>query len=78
MTVNVEAAQRVLDNPEMSSSAYHERLSPLFGRSTIKLDEPELKEYRNLIAQAFTRKANDEWHTLGWIDQHQSSSHGDR
>jgi cytochrome P450 len=59
MTVNVEAAQRVLDNPEGSSSGYYERLSPLFGRSTIELDEPEHKEYRNLIAQAFTRKARN-------------------
>jgi cytochrome P450 len=63
MTLSFEAAQRVLGNPEMSSSKYYERVSLLFGHSMIEMDEPEHKEYRTLIAKAFTRKAMQEWET---------------
>jgi cytochrome P450 len=63
MTVNFEAAQRVLGSSDMSSGGYYKRVSPLFGHSMIEMDEPEHKEYRSLIAQAFTRKAMEEWET---------------
>jgi cytochrome P450 len=61
VTVSFQAAQAVLGNPDMSSGGYYERVSVLFGHSMIEMDEPEHKEYRSLIAQAFTRKAMDEW-----------------
>jgi len=61
MTMSFEAAQKVLGSPNMSSSGYYERVSPVFGHSMIEMDEPEHKEYRSLIAQAFTRKAMEEW-----------------
>ena len=60
-TVSFEAAHAVLGNPVMSSSGYYDRVSLLFGHSMIEMDEPEHKEYRSLIAQAFTRKAMEEW-----------------
>ncbi len=60
-TVSFDAAQAVLGDPEMSSAGYYERVSVVFGHSMIEMDEPEHKEYRNLIAQAFTRRAMDEW-----------------
>ncbi len=63
LTVSFDAAQVVLGNPEMSSAGYYERVSVVFGHSMIEMDEPEHKEYRNLIAQAFTRKAMNEWET---------------
>lgn len=63
MTVSFEAAQQVLGSPTMSSSGYYERVSVVFGHSMIEMDEPEHKEYRSLIAQAFTRKAMEEWET---------------
>jgi cytochrome P450 len=61
MTVSFQAAQAVLGNPDMSSGGYYEQVSVVFGHSMIEMDEPEHKEYRSLIAQAFTRKAMDEW-----------------
>ncbi len=62
-TVSFEAANGVLGDPDMSSGGYYERVSVVFGHSMIEMDEPEHKEYRSLIAQAFTRKAMDEWET---------------
>jgi cytochrome P450 len=60
-TLTFEAAQQVLGNQRMSSSGYYERVAVLFGHSMIEMDEPEHKEYRSLVARAFTPKAMEEW-----------------
>jgi cytochrome P450 len=64
VTVTFDAAHQVLGHPDMSSSVYYERVSPVFGHSMVEMDEPEHGEYRSLIAQAFTRKAMQEWEEL--------------
>lgn len=77
-----EAVQAVLgDGENFSSSGYAEFIGAVMGRSILEMDEPEHREYRSLIQQAFSRKSMERWEAQlvtplinsmidGFIDDH--------
>jgi cytochrome P450 len=62
-TVNTfDTVQAVLrDGEGFSSKGYEDVMGAVFGHSILEMDEPEHHTYRNLIQQAFTRKAMERW-----------------
>jgi len=57
-----EAVQAVLgDGVNFSSSGYSEFIGAVMGRSILEMDEPEHREYRGLIQQAFSRRSMERW-----------------
>ena len=57
-----DAVQAVLgDGVNFSSSGYSEFIGAVMGRSILEMDEPEHREYRSLIQQAFSRKSMERW-----------------
>jgi cytochrome P450 len=59
-----EAVRRVLgDNATFSSTGYANSMGLVFGHSMLEMDEPEHRQNRNLVSQAFTRKAMERWET---------------
>ena len=57
-----DTVQHVLrDNETFSSGGYAEVMGQVLGHSILEMDEPEHHLHRNLLQQAFTRKAMDRW-----------------
>lgn len=57
-----EAVQQVLrDDETFSSSGYAEVMGRVLGHSILEMDEPEHHHHRNLLQQAFTRRAMERW-----------------
>jgi cytochrome P450 len=60
--LSFETVQQVLrDGQTFSSSGYAESMGLVMGHSILEMDEPEHNRYRQLIQQAFTRKAMETW-----------------
>jgi len=53
--------QVLLDGETFSSSGYAPTVGMLMGHSILEMDEPEHGRYRQLIQQAFSRKAAERW-----------------
>src|SRR6185369_3152925 len=61
-TMSWEAtAQVLLDGQTFSSSGYAESMGLVMGHSILEMDDPEHRQYRSLIQQAFTLKAMERW-----------------
>jgi cytochrome P450 len=57
-----EAVRKVLgDGGTFSSTGYANSMGLVFGHSMLEMDEPEHRQNRNLVQQAFTRKAMERW-----------------
>jgi cytochrome P450 len=54
-------SQVLLDGQTFSSSGYAESMGLVMGHSILEMDEPEHRQYRSLIQQAFTLKAMERW-----------------
>jgi len=62
--LSYETVQQVLrDGQTFSSSGYADSMGLVMGHSILEMDEPEHNRYRQLIQQAFTRKAMERWET---------------
>jgi cytochrome P450 len=62
--LSFETVQQVLrDGQTFSSSGYADSMGLVMGHSILEMDEPEHNRYRQLIQQAFTRKAMERWET---------------
>jgi cytochrome P450 len=57
-----EAVATVLrDGQTFSSTGYKDSIGLVMGHTILAMDDPEHRQYRGLIQQAFTRKAMDRW-----------------
>jgi cytochrome P450 len=57
-----DTVQQVLrDGETFSSSGYADSMGLVMGHSILEMDDPEHGRYRQLIQQAFTRKAMERW-----------------
>ncbi len=60
--LSFDTVQQVLrDGQTFSSSGYADSMGLVMGHSILEMDEPEHGRYRQLIQQAFTRKAMERW-----------------
>jgi cytochrome P450 len=82
--LSFDTVQEVLrDGQTFSSSGYADSMGLVMGHSILEMDEPEHNRYRQLIQQAFTRKAMERWEADlvrpivdGLVDELVSSSTG--
>jgi cytochrome P450 len=51
------------DGQTFSSAGYQESIGLVMGHTILAMDDPEHRQYRGLIQQAFTRKAMERWET---------------
>jgi cytochrome P450 len=80
-----EAATEVLlDGQTFSSSGYAASMGLVMGHSILEMDDPEHRQYRALIQQAFTLKAMERWErnvvsptVHGLIDRFAGRGHAD-
>ena len=62
--VRYDSVSEVLRDAErFSSRGYELIMGPVMGHTILEMDEPEHSRVRNLVAQAFTRKALERWET---------------
>ena len=60
--VGHDAVATVLrDGQTFSSTGYQESIGLVMGHTILAMDDPEHRQYRGLIQQAFTRKAMERW-----------------
>jgi cytochrome P450 len=83
--LSFDAVQQVLrDGQTFSSSGYADSMGLVMGHSILEMDEPEHNRYRQLIQQAFTRKAMERWEADlvrpivdGMVDEFADAGHAD-
>jgi cytochrome P450 len=60
--VTYEACVHVFRNPQIFSSTIHaQTMGHVMGHSILEMDDPEHRRYRELVEQAFTRRAMTRW-----------------